>query len=158
MTLTDAIPPTPMRSIGSAANTLRARGLRVSAARRLVLQVLHEADGPVSAEAIAAGLDGFLPLSDIGSVYRNLDTLEQAGLVSHLHLGHGPRLYALAGADEREFVVCERCGSFLALADGELDDARAAILERTGFLTRFAHFPALGVCPDCQAESVTAGW
>lgn len=153
MTRTYSIPSTGVRTVKTAANALRARGLRVSAARRLVLQALYEAEGPVTAEAIAAGLDGRLPLSDLGSVYRNLDMLEQAGLVSHVHLGHGPGLYALAGAGQREFVVCERCGAFRALDDGELDDARAAILARTGFETRFAHFPAVGVCPDCRAAS-----
>ena len=73
------------------------RGLRVSAARRLVLEALFAAERPVTAEEIAAGLDGRLPASDLASVYRNLETLEELGLVRHVHLGHGPGLYALAG-------------------------------------------------------------
>ena len=52
---------------------------------------------PVRAEEIAAGIGGRLPRSDLASVYRNLETLENHGLVRHLHLGHGPGLYALAG-------------------------------------------------------------
>ena len=50
----------------------------------------------MTADAIAAGLDGRLPSSDLASVYRNLDTLEEIGLVRHFHVGHGPGLYALA--------------------------------------------------------------
>ena len=97
MTVPHETRPLAAASIPAAIATLRARGLRVSAARRLVIEALFAAEGPVRAEAIAGGLDGRLPDSDLASVYRNLDTLEEIGLVRHFHLGHGPGLYALAG-------------------------------------------------------------
>ena len=87
------------------------RGLRVSSARRLVLEALFAAERPLTAEEIAAGLEGWLPASDLASVYRNLDTLEELGLVRHFHLGHGAGRYALAAAGDVEFVSCERCGA-----------------------------------------------
>src|SRR5262249_37481808 len=59
---------------------VRERGLRVSAARRLVLESLLAADGPMSAEQIAAGIGGRVPSSDIGSVYRNLQAFEEIGV------------------------------------------------------------------------------
>jgi Fe2+ or Zn2+ uptake regulation protein len=46
--------------------------MRISAARRLVLEALYAADAPISAEQIADGLSGRLPRSDLASVYRNL--------------------------------------------------------------------------------------
>src|SRR5919202_727395 len=98
-------------SVPAAITTLRVRGLRVSAARRLVLEALFAAEEPVTAEAIAAGLDGRLPSSDLASVYRNLDTLEQIGLVSHFHVAHGAGRYALAARDRVGYVACERCGA-----------------------------------------------
>ena len=76
---------------------LRARGLRVSAARRLLLAALFAADRPVSADELASGLSGRLPDSDLASIYRNLETLEELGVVRHVHIGHGPGLYAPAG-------------------------------------------------------------
>ena len=42
--------------LSSAMALMRARGLRVSAARRLVLEALLAADGPMSAEQISEGL------------------------------------------------------------------------------------------------------
>ena len=84
--------------LDSAVNALRARGLRVSAARRLVLEALYSAPAPVTADQIAHGLAGRLPRSDLASVYRNLETLEEVGLIRHFHLGHGPGLYAPSSA------------------------------------------------------------
>lgn len=129
---------------------LRARGLRVTSARRLVIEALFAAEEPVTAERIADGLDGRVPRSDIASVYRNLETLEQVGLVRHVHLGHGPGLYVLAG-HEREFVVCEGCGAYEAVAPGRLDAARDAVRAAFGYEARFSHFPIVGLCPDCAA-------
>ena len=127
---------------------LRRRGLRVSAARRLVLAALAGATEPLSADAIAGGADGRVPRSDLASVYRNLDTLETLGLVRHVHLGHGPGLYALA-AREREYLVCEACSAVVVAQPGQLDAVRDALRHQFGFDARFSHFPVVGLCRAC---------
>ena len=102
--------------------------MRVSTARRLVLEALFAAEGPVSAEAIAAGLDGRLPGSDLASVYRNLDMLEEIGLVRHVHLGHGPGPLRARRPPRAEFVTCERCGALRGRSTpARLDAARGVI-------------------------------
>jgi Fur family transcriptional regulator, ferric uptake regulator len=134
-----------------AVGVLRKRGLRVSAARRVLLEALFAADGPLTAEQIAKGVVGRVPESDLTSVYRNLETLEELGVVRHMHLGHGPGLYELAGSD-REYLVCERCNSVRTVESREVETVRAAVKEATGFAARFDHFPLFGLCPDCQRE------
>jgi len=134
--------------LGAAVTALRERGLRVSSARRLVLESLYAADEPVSAERIAGGLEGRFPLSDLASVYRNLETLEALGLIRHFHLGHGPGLYAPAG-EEREYLVCESCHRLQSVEPTELDGVRDLIQEQLGFRARFTHFPIVGLCPKC---------
>jgi len=128
---------------------MRGRGMRVSAARRLVLEALLAADGPMSAEQIAAGIGGRVPCSDLASVYRNLQAFEDIGLIRHVHLGHGPGLHALAIAGEREYLTCERCADFLPLAPSELDPVRELIECRFGYRASFTHFPIVGLCPSC---------
>jgi Fur family ferric uptake transcriptional regulator len=135
-------------SAEAAAETIRASGLRLSAARRLVLEALYRADSPVKAEEIASGLDGDLPRSDLASVYRNLETLEHLGLVRHVHVGHGPGRYEPA-TQPRDYLVCESCESIVSIPAGQLDAARAAIRAATGFEPRFDHFPLTGTCAGC---------
>jgi Fur family ferric uptake transcriptional regulator len=85
-------------------------------------------------------------------VYRNLETLEQVGLVRHSHFGHGPGLYMPTGASEREYLVCNSCNAVTAVEPSEMDDLRALIQERFGYEARFSHFPILGLCADCARE------
>lgn len=137
--------------LSSAMAALRGRGLRVSAARRLVLEALLAADGPMSAEQIAEGIGGRVPSSDIGSVYRNLQALEEIGVVRHVHLGHGPGLHTLAVTGEREYLTCERCADYRAVAPEELDAVRDLIQRQFGYRASFIHFPIVGLCDGCAA-------
>jgi Fur family transcriptional regulator, ferric uptake regulator len=148
-----AAPPVPATDLDEAVAVLRGSGLRVSAARRIVLEAMFRAGEPVTAERIASGLDGSMPSSDIASVYRNLETLEEVGLVRHVHLGHGPGLYALTGGAEREYLVCERCNRVEAVDAEQLDGVRRQIARDFGYRARFSHFPIVGLCADCAAAT-----
>jgi Fur family ferric uptake transcriptional regulator len=140
--------PLDFDDLDGAIAAIRESGLRFSSARRLVLESLFAAEGPMSAEDIATGVGG-APPSDLASVYRNLETLERLGLVRHVHLGHGPGLYALTGGGEREYVVCEGCGAFQALPPRRLDGVREAVRQAVGYEARFTHFPIVGLCAVC---------
>ncbi|MFZ0089156.1 MAG: transcriptional repressor, partial [Solirubrobacteraceae bacterium] len=147
MTLAPDTPALECRSLADAIAALRARGLRLSTARRLVLEALFDADAPASAEHITRRLQ-----LDESSVYRNLELLESHGLVCHVHLGHGPGLYALRGRDEREYLYCERCGAVRALSPHELDAVREKVKQHFGYHARFTHFPIVGICPACSRQ------
>jgi Fur family transcriptional regulator, ferric uptake regulator len=136
--------PQHFATIDEAIAAMRAQGLRVSTARRLVLQALFAADGPVSAQQLAREL-----AIDTTSVYRNLELLERFGVVRHVHLGHGAGLYVLAGGREFEYLYCERCENVTAVAARELDPIRSHLEHEFGFRAGFTHFAIVGVCKRC---------
>ena len=143
------VPGDHRQALTAALELMRAGGLRVSAARRLVLEALLVADGPMSAEQIAQGIGGRVACSDIASVYRNLQAFEEIGLVRHVHLGHSPGLHALAVAGEPEYLTCERCADYLAVPREQLDEVRESIERAFGYRASFTHFPVVGLCPRC---------
>jgi Fur family ferric uptake transcriptional regulator len=151
MTVSPDVTPLVVSTLDDAVAALRDRGLRLSTSRRLVLEALFAADGPVSAEYVARRSN-----LDSASVHRNFETLERHGLVRHVHLGHGPGLYALLGRGEREYLYCDRCGAVRALPPKELDPVRKRIRERYGYETRFNHFAIVGTCAECAAQAMRA--
>ena len=154
--LSPAPPPLPAPDVASALAAVRAGGLRVSSARRLLVEALFAADGPVSAAEIAAGLGGRVPPTDLASTYRNLERLEGIGLVRHVHLGHVPGLYMLASRAGGEYLVCETCGRVRSVAPPALERVREAIREATGYEAHFGHFPIVGRCASCAPEGPDA--
>jgi Fur family transcriptional regulator, ferric uptake regulator len=152
MTESPRVEPLTFSDLDEVAAAIRERGGRLSAARRMILAELFAADAPISAERIAERLRRRGAPFDLTSIYRNLERLEAIGVVRHVHLGHGPGLYALVGAGEREFLVCERCHRVLRVEPAKLDPIRGAIRERFGYQARFSHFPITGLCPRCAAR------
>jgi Fur family ferric uptake transcriptional regulator len=157
VTLAPTSHPARFTDLDGALSVLRGQGLRISTPRQLILEALFSATGPLSAEQILetvrsmtgkdAERDGSL---DGASVYRNLEAFERAGVVRHVHLGHGPGLYALVGEGEREYLYCEICHKTVGVLPAELDELRELIHERFGYRARFTHFPIVGVCGRCS--------
>jgi len=148
MTTSPDVPPVAVDDVVQAAEALRGSGLRLSTPRRLVLEALFAADGPVAASDLAHELS-----IDESSVYRNLEVLEHHGLVRHVHLGHSAGLYALVSEDEVEYLYCERCAKVMTVSPARLDPVRDRIQQEFGFTARFAHFPIVGICDECARSA-----
>jgi Fur family transcriptional regulator, ferric uptake regulator len=151
MTLAPDVPRLVVETPDEAVRTLRAAGLRLSTARRLIIDGLFAADGPVSAQGLARTLS-----LEESSVYRNLELLERQGLTRHVHLGHGAGLYALVGRDEGEYLYCEACGTVTQVGPDALAPVRDHILRELGHTVRFTHFALVGLCERCAAADAPA--
>lgn len=146
MTVAHSAAPIEARNLDAAAEAVRATGLRLTAARRLLLGALWDASEPLSAERLSelAG-NG----TDVASVYRNLEAFERIGLIRHFHVGHGPGLYARTSLGAREYLICDACGRLQAVEPGRLDGVRELIRRDFGHEASFTHFPIAGLCRDC---------
>ena len=87
---------------------LRQRGYRLTPQRQLVLEAVdtleHATPDDILVEVrkTASGVN-------ISTVYRTLELLEELGLVSHAHLGHGAPTYHLADRHHHLHLVCRDC-------------------------------------------------
>jgi Fur family ferric uptake transcriptional regulator len=149
MSLPRSSPVVLASDAAAALREVRDRGLRVTAARRQVIEALYATGRPVTAEEIASGMYGRFVPCDLASVYRNLEALEELGLVRHMHLGHGPGLYAPASLSH-EYVACERCGRSQTVPADCVALLRGLVAKAVGYRVSFGHLPLAGLCPACQ--------
>jgi Fur family transcriptional regulator, ferric uptake regulator len=130
---------------------LRDAGLRRTAPRMAVLDVLERAKSPVSHADVAGELDdGTL---DRATVYRNLMALTDAGLVRRTDLGdHVWRFELVREYTAHEMAhphfVCTDCGTVSCMpgVTVRIDGGGAASVARKGFEVQLR-----GVCGDCDA-------
>ena len=126
---------------------LRQAGLRVTAARRTICEVLatagvdHLTAGDVAAR-IGAG-------ADLSTVYRTLEALEGLGMVEHVHLGHGPGAYHVGPSAQHHHLVCDRCGRTFDVPIADLRRAVERVTAPLGFVPDSAHFAIVGRCAEC---------
>jgi Fe2+ or Zn2+ uptake regulation protein len=129
---------------------VRARGGRVTTARRALVSALVEARTHVSADDLAALVQAAHPDVHRSTIYRTLEALEHLGVVDHVHLGHGRAMYHLAD-EPHHHLVCEVCGRVIEVPDGLFDELGSTLRARYGFSMRPHHFAVLGRCNDHPA-------
>lgn len=129
---------------------LRQRGGRVTASRRLLLDLLFAGGRHRTAEELATAVQARAPRVHLSTVYRNLEELERLGVLVHAHLGHGPATYHLA-SETHGHLVCEGCGRTLEAPVELFARLAASARERFGFEIDPRHFAVLGRCAACAA-------
>ncbi len=114
--------------------------------------MLVRAKGHVTADELAADVQARFPSVNISTVYRTLDTLEDLGIVDHVHLGHGRAIYHLAD-DDHQHLVCEVCESVEEIPIGKLRPLLRTIQRDHGFEVDRRHFAIVGVCRRCRKRT-----
>ncbi|MBC7560905.1 MAG: transcriptional repressor [Dermatophilaceae bacterium] len=137
-----------MKDLGE---SLRARGMRLTPQRERIIdaiQVLGHAtpDGL----AVAVGRDGGPGLS-LSTIYRNLEALEEVGVVSHTHLGHHSPTYHLFDHADHLHLVCLSCGVVIESAVTTADPFVGNLLALHGFVADVKHMAIHGWCAACSA-------
>jgi Fe2+ or Zn2+ uptake regulation protein len=128
---------------------VRRRGGRITSARRLLLQAIFEAEEHRTAEELARVVQERAPDVHLSTIYRNLEDLQELGIVVHAHLGHGPSTYHLAAAAHGH-LVCEECGAVIEVPDDLFAGLSRSASARFGFTIDPHHFAMLGRCRGCR--------
>jgi Fur family transcriptional regulator, ferric uptake regulator len=139
----------PGASVDDVLALVRAQGGRATSSRRVLLEVLFEAEGHLSAEELAESVQSRAPEVHRSTIYRNLEDLQRLGVVVHSHLGHGPATYHLASEAHAHFV-CEQCGAMVEAPDELFRGLARAARTELGFAIDPRHFAILGRCAACS--------
>ena len=136
------------RSPDEVLSLLRARGDRVTTSRRAVVEALLAGDHHVTADEIAARVAADHPEVHRATVYRTLDRLEEVGVVTHVHLGHGPSTFHLNDRPHHH-AVCSSCGGVVEVPLAALDGLAERLRADHGFELSTQHFALSGRCRTC---------
>jgi len=137
--------------LAQAETVAAAHGVRLTAVRRRVLEILLESHRAMGAYDVLDRLaaDGFARQPPVA--YRALEFLVENGLAHRIQ-----RLNAFAacmhpGQDhEAAFLICRACGTLAETPAVRLRAAFEASAAPTGFRVERASFEAVGLCPSCQ--------
>jgi Fur family transcriptional regulator, ferric uptake regulator len=135
---------------------LRARGYRVTPQRQLVLEAVTKLEH-ASPEEIWADVQQTASGVNISTIYRTLELLEQLGLVTHTHLGHGAPRYHLAAEADHVHLVCSACGRITQVPPAAVESLVSALDDSHGFQTDLGHLTVFGRCVSCRAGDPGAG-
>ena len=145
-----------MKTAGEIANgrlneRLATSGLRFTAQRQHVYEVLLDnADHPTAEEVFIRAKKG-LPEISMATVYNCLDALVKCGLVRLVQLDRGPTRFC-SNMKEHGHFYCDRCGSVYDFGLSTKEPPAALQLPR-GYRAGHYEIAVHGVCPECAEKS-----
>ena len=138
-------------------------GLRITQARKTILDILSRSSQHLSAEDIYFVVRGINPAIGFATVYRTLDVLTKMGLVQKFDFGDGKARYELIEGSRKDahhhHLVCTKCTKIINYTD--FVDEEKELIEKTeealakkhrfDIKNHIIHF--YGLCEECKKEN-----
>src|SRR5580692_4743038 len=134
---------------------LSARGVRITAQRRLLVSIIQDSPRHLDAARlleIARRQDAGI---DRATVYRTLALLKGHGLIDELDLMHieGEKHYYEAKTNRDHcHMACFRCGAIMEYASSSFEKLKKEMAGKSGFQIRVVRLEVGGICKKCQAN------
>jgi len=123
--------------------------------REVVLHVIRESDGHLTASEVFSHAKAKLPTISFATVYNSLRFLKEAGHIAEIQFGSGASRFD-AMTHRHDHALCTGCG---ALVDIEMDLPQE-LVQRAAEYSRFQpeslEFTLRGKCSDCVGDKPAA--
>jgi Fur family ferric uptake transcriptional regulator len=131
---------------------LRTLGYRVTPQREMIIEAISTADCHMSAEQVYRQVRERVRSVNIATVYRTLDLLVEAGLVSRADLGGGREVFATNEHGPHIHLVCRSCGQVIDADHQLIASLGEELRARHGFEADLQHVTIDGLCRECRSE------
>lgn len=131
---------------------LRQKGYRLTPQRELILAAVDKLQH-ATPEEILAEVSSQASAINISTVYRNLEVLQELGLVRHIHLSDRVPTYHSARGEHAHFhLTCRNCGQVISVDEGKAAKFVERLRVEDGFEVDVAHLTIFGAHTVCPQE------
>ena len=109
------------------------RGLRMTGQRRVIAEVLEEADDHPDVEELHARAAERDASISIATVYRTVNLFEEAGIVERLQFKGERARWEDASAEHHDHLIDLTTGEVIEFVDEEIEKLQEAIARRLGY-------------------------
>ncbi len=129
---------------------LRRAGYRLTPQREMILSVICENQGHLTAEDVLWRVRAHYPYLNKSAVYRTLDLLCQLGFVNPTDFGGGRIEYEIHQHPHHHHLVCRECGKRIEVDEHIFGSLQKTLRTEYGFIGDLDHFAIFGTCQKCQ--------
>lgn len=140
---------------GRLQEALTKRGVRLTRQRRVLLEVMDNAERHLDADAILDRAQKLDPRVHRVTVYRTLDLLKRNGLIDELdllHLRGGQHFYESHGPRDHIHVACLKCGTVREFESELYEKLKKQIEKDCGIQITTARTEVGGYCENCRKK------
>ena len=122
-----------------------AKGLRMTAPRRVIAQVLQDSDDHPDVEELYARANAIDTNISIATVYRTVKLFEEAGILDKLEFGDGRARYEDAEREHHDHLIDVNSGEVIEFVDAEIEALQERIAQKLGYELRGHRLELYGV-------------
>lgn len=112
---------------------LESSELRMTGQRRVIAEVLQEADDHPDVEELFARAAARDAEISIATVYRTVKLFEESGILERLEFGDGRARYEAADRDHHDHLIDMHSGEVIEFVDEEIEALQEKIAEKLGY-------------------------
>ena len=128
-------------------------GLAATHQRQIIYETVLSLHGHPSPEAIYDKVRRKIPSISLATVYKNIQTFLESGMLREVSLHHGA-LRVEPNTHPHHHLVCIRCKSISDLDEDNLGPIRLMQKLPAGFQVKRISVDVLGVCDACSSKVV----
>ncbi|GMQ57856.1 Fur family transcriptional regulator [Vallitalea sediminicola] len=134
-------------------NLLKNKGYKLTNQRKIIIQALYHSDKPISMEEWLLLTKDKNPGVNLSTIYRNIDVLEDLGLLEKIRPKDGNIKYTLNLMENHShFLICKRCGKAEAI-ECCLSKEFQKIIDDKEFDLIEHNLELYGYCKECHNKS-----
>src|SRR5580658_9447522 len=136
-------------------NEVEARGVRLTAQRRALIETIQQADAHLDAATLLSRARQRDPNIDRATVYRTLDLLKRLGLIDELdlmHLNGEKHYYEVKTQKDHLHLACFNCGEIEEFSSPTFERLKREIGAKNDFDIRVMRLEVGGLCRKCAAQ------
>ena len=89
----------------------------------------------------------------IATVYRTLNLLEEAEMVTSISFGSAGKKYELANKPHHDHMICQNCGKIIEFENQTIERQQSLIAKEHGFKLTGHLMQLYGICSDCNHKA-----
>jgi Fur family ferric uptake transcriptional regulator len=123
--------------------------------RQVILEEFRNANSHLTADDVYNRVRQRLPKISLGTVYRNLEILSEAGVIGKLEMGGAQKIFD-GRPNEHYHIRCIKCGRVDDVPGRPAHAIEDIFGDTLNYQIVGHHLVLFGVCPDCgKSESET---
>jgi Fur family ferric uptake transcriptional regulator len=134
---------------------LTSKGVRLTAQRRALIEVIQDARDHLDAGSLLERARQREPNIDRATVYRTIELLKKMRLIDELdlmHLDGEKHYYEVKTRRDHVHLACFRCGRIEEFTSPLFERLKAEISQAAGFAIRLTRLEMGGTCRNCGAQ------
>ena len=128
------------------------KGHLATAQRRLLLELLGEADGHIDAKELYRRASARDESISPATVYRSLNLFKELGLIEERKLGQVRCYYEMKHSSEHQHMICQGCGKVLEFKKPLVKNLVDTIQREHDFKVTKAELYLEGYCLECGGK------